>query len=114
MNTQERILVSIGTALLLVLGVIAIMNTPSNNSQYPAINTPPIEVMTSYPDTSTSMLEPLFPVPIIRVTKTNMDGMKWEVESENGVIFYTNNKPKVGEVAFYMDNETEKVYWIKK
>ena len=69
---------------------------------------------TSIPDTKTELLTPLFPVPITRVTKVNRGEYKWEVESENGVVFYSNKKYKVGDVAFYMDSETEKLYWTKK
>ena len=69
---------------------------------------------TSIPDTATTWLTPLFPVPITRVTKVNRGEYKWEVESENGVVFYSNKKYKVGDVAFYMDSETEKLYWTKK
>lgn len=69
---------------------------------------------TSIPDTTTEWLTPLFPVPITRVTKVNRGEYKWEVESENGVVFYSNKKYKVGDVAFYMDSETEKLYWTKK
>ena len=69
---------------------------------------------TSIPDTTTELLVPLFPVPITRVTKVNRGEYKWEVESENGVVFYSNKKYKVGDVAFYMDSETEKLYWTKK
>jgi len=69
---------------------------------------------TSIPDTTTELLTPLFPVPITRVTKVNGGEYKWEVESENGVVFYSNKKYKVGDVAFYMDSETEKLYWTKK
>ena len=69
---------------------------------------------TSIPDTTTELLTPLFPVPITRVTKINRGEYKWEVESENGVVFYSNKKYKVGDVAFYMDSETEKLYWTKK
>ena len=69
---------------------------------------------TSIPDTKTELLTPLFPVPITRVTRVNGGEYKWEVESENGVVFYSNKKYKVGDVAFYMDSETEKLYWTKK
>ena len=69
---------------------------------------------TSIPDTTTELLTPLFPVPITRVTRVNGGDYKWEVESENGVVFYSNKKYKVGDVAFYMDSETEKLYWTKK
>lgn len=113
MDTQDKTLIIIGTTLIFTLLVAAIIHTPSPN-YYPAINTPaPIESV-SYPDTTTSMLEPLFSVPVTRVSRSNMDGMKWEVESENGVVFYTNKQYKVGDIAFYMDGTTEKVYWIKK
>lgn len=69
---------------------------------------------TSVPDTATQLLTPLWPVPIVSVTKVNADGYKWEVTSENGVVFYTNKKYKVGDVAFYMDGDSERLYWTKK
>lgn len=69
---------------------------------------------TSIPDTTTELLTPLFPVPITRVTRVNRGDYKWEVESENGVVFYSNKKYKVGDVAFYMDGDSEKLYWTKK
>ena len=68
---------------------------------------------TSIPDTTTELLTPLFPVPITRVTRVNRGDYKWEVESENGVVFYSNKKYKVGDVAFYMDGDSEKLYWTK-
>ena len=68
---------------------------------------------TSIPDTTTELLTPLFPVPITRVTRVNGGEYKWEVESENGVVFYSNKKYKVGDVAFYMDGDSEKLYWTK-
>jgi hypothetical protein len=111
MNTQDKTLIVIGTTIIFAWLVAAIVYT-SNNDYPPTITNKSVEV--SYPDTATSMLEPLFSVPVIRVSRSNMDGMKWEVESENGIIFYTNNKYKVGDVAFYMDGTTEKVYWIKE
>lgn len=112
MDKQDKTLIIIGITLIFALFITAIIHTPYPN-YYPAINTPE-SVKISYPDTSTSMLEPLFSVPVTRVSRSNMDGMKWEVESENGVVFYTNKQYKVGDVAFYMDGTTEKVYWIKK
>jgi len=68
---------------------------------------------TSIPDTTTELLTPLFPVPITRVTRVNGGEYKWEVESENGVVFYSNKKYKIGDVAFYMDGDSEKLYWTK-
>lgn len=45
----------------------------------------------------------------IKVTsvKPNTDKtikQKWVVETENGVMYYTNKKPKVGDVAFCIDD----------
>jgi hypothetical protein len=54
---------------------------------------------------------PLFPVPIVSVTKVDIDGYKWEVMAENGIMFYTNTKCKIGDVAFYMDGDSGKLYW---
>ena len=82
----------------------------TNSNQYCNIDT------SSVSDTTTVMLEwtPLFPVPITRVERVNEGDYKWEVISENGIMFYTNTKYKVGDVAFYMDGDSEKLYWTKK
>jgi hypothetical protein len=32
---------------------------------------------------------------------------KWQVVAENGVMYYTNKKPKVGDIAFYLNDNDE-------
>jgi hypothetical protein len=32
---------------------------------------------------------------------------KWQVVTENGVMYYTNKKPKVGDIAFYINNNDD-------
>ena len=35
------------------------------------------------------------------------DTPKWQVIAENGVMYYTNKKPKVGDIAFYLNDNNE-------
>jgi hypothetical protein len=32
---------------------------------------------------------------------------KWQVVAENGVMYYTNKKPKIGDIAFYLNDNDE-------
>ena len=51
----------------------------------------------------------LWPIKVVSVEKNG--NPKWMVTTENGVIYYTNKKPKVGDIAFYIndnDNITDK------
>ena len=50
-----------------------------------------------------------WPIRVISV-KRNVDksiDMKWQVVTENGIMYYTNNKPAIGQVVFCLgiDNE---------
>lgn len=62
--------------------------------------------------TYTDLIEGLYPITVTEVLKSDYKGYKWSVVMENGVMFYTNNKPKIGDVVFYMDETTDKVYYI--
>ena len=64
--------------------------------------------------TYADLIEGLFPIKVSQVTKSTYEGYKWEVVAENGIMFYTNKKPKIGDVVFYMDETTNKVYYINK
>jgi hypothetical protein len=64
--------------------------------------------------TYTDLVEGIYPITVSQVTKSTYEGYKWEVVAENGIMFYTNNKPKIGDVVFYMDETTDKVYYINK
>jgi hypothetical protein len=58
-----------------------------------------------------------WPIKVISVER-NVDksiDMKWEVVTENGVMYYTNHKPQIGDVAFCLGMDEEIVeYDCKK
>lgn len=44
----------------------------------------------------------------IKVTSVERVGdPKWKVTTENGVMYYTNTKPKVGDIAFYINDNDD-------
>ena len=50
-----------------------------------------------------------WPIKVISVGR-NVDksiDMKWEVVTENGVMYYTNNKPTIGQIAFCIGMDDE-------
>jgi len=51
----------------------------------------------------------VWPIKVISVER-NVDksiNMKWEVVTENGVMYYTNHKPQIGDVAFCLGIDKE-------
>jgi hypothetical protein len=56
------------------------------------------------PDTITAMNNP-WPIRVESVEKSyEKNTPKWQVVTENGVMYYTNKKPKIGDIAFYINN----------
>ena len=50
-----------------------------------------------------------WPIRVISVEK-NVDksiDMKWQVVTENGIMYYTNNKPTIGQIAFCIGMDDE-------
>lgn len=47
----------------------------------------------------------IWPIKVISVEKNG--NPKWMVTTENGVIYYTNKKPKVGDIAFYINDNDD-------
>jgi hypothetical protein len=50
-----------------------------------------------------------WPIKVISVEK-NVDksiDMKWQVMTENGVMYYTNKKPQIGDIAFCLGIDEE-------
>jgi hypothetical protein len=50
-----------------------------------------------------------WPIKVVSVER-NVDksiNMKWEVVTENGVMYYTNKKPQIGDVAFCLGMDEE-------
>lgn len=88
-------------------------NTPLNQSEKDTTGQQ-CNITSSIPDTTTNLIQPLYPVPVVKVDRIPQGNKyKYEVASENGVVFYTNKRYKIGDAAFYMDGECEKLYWLK-
>jgi len=50
----------------------------------------------------------LWPIKVVSVEKSyEKDTPKWQVVAENGVMFYTNKKPKIGSIAFYINDNDD-------
>ena len=41
----------------------------------------------------------------IKVSEVKFDKTKYMVTCENGLVYYTDNKPNIGDTAFYMTND---------
>ena len=78
--------------------------------------TPP-PILISRVDTVKVILQPIiptdttkaWPIKVISV-KRNMDrniDLNWEVVTENGVMYYTNKKPQIGDIAFCLGMDEE-------
>lgn len=49
-----------------------------------------------------------WPIKVVSVEKSyEKDTPKWQVVVENGVMYYTNTKPKVGDIAFYINDNDD-------
>lgn len=47
----------------------------------------------------------LWPIKVVSVEKNG--DPKWVVTTENGVMYYTDKKPKIGDIAFYINNNDD-------
>lgn len=47
----------------------------------------------------------LWPIKVVSVEKNG--NPKWMVTTENGVMYYTNKKPNVGDIAFYINDNDD-------
>jgi len=56
--------------------------------------------------TDTTKAWPIKVVSVERNVDKSID-MKWEVVTENGVMYYTNHKPQIGDVAFCLGMDEE-------
>jgi hypothetical protein len=56
--------------------------------------------------TDTTKAWPIKVVSVERNVDKNID-MKWEVVTENGVMYYTNKKPQIGDIAFCLGMDEE-------
>ena len=76
----------------------------------PPIIIPHIDTVTVSPQpiipTDTTKAWPIKVVSVERNVDKSID-MKWQVVTENGVMYYTNNKPAIGQVAFCLGIDEE-------
>lgn len=56
--------------------------------------------------TDTTKAWPIKVVSVERNVDKSID-MKWQVVSENGIMYYTNKKPQIGDVAFCLGMDEE-------
>jgi hypothetical protein len=56
--------------------------------------------------TDTTKAWPIKVISVERNVDRNID-MKWEVVTENGVMYYTNHKPQIGDIAFCLGMDEE-------
>jgi len=66
-----------------------------------------------YESKKDSLIKQLYPICVVEVNKSTYKGYKWEVIAENGLMYYTNKKPKIGDPAFYIGSDSETLYWTK-
>ena len=79
------------------------------------ITAPPILI--SHVDTVKVSPQPIIPTDTIKAwpikvvsVKRNVDrdiDMAWQVVTENGIMYYTNNKPAIGQIAFCLGMNEE-------
>lgn len=67
----------------------------------------------TYESEEDSMLKELYPICVIEVNRSTYKEYKWEVIAENGLMYYTNDKPKIGDPAFYIGSDSETLYSVK-
>jgi hypothetical protein len=66
-----------------------------------------------YESKEDSLIKQLYPICVVEVNKSTHKEYKWEVVAENGLMYYTNKKPKIGDPAFYIGSDSETLYWTK-
>jgi len=80
--------------------------TPISDSVKPVPEQP-------YESKKDSLIKQLYPICVVEVNKSTHKEYEWEVVAENGLMYYTNKKPKIGDPAFYIGSDSETLYWTK-
>lgn len=112
MDKTDKKLFIIGVVLLIMVSVIIILHRPDNKPDIPK-NELKIQKNVDEPVVNdTTIVEQkgdnLWPIKVVSVEKSyEKDTPKWQVVAENGVMYYTNTKPKVGDIAFYINDNDD-------
>ena len=110
MNKEEKIVCIIGIALSIfyITGTLfVIRDTERNKPLKKELKVDSVKIDKVLPDT-TFASDSLFPVKIKKIGFSDLDNdPKYRVTAENGVVYYTDKKPKVGDIAFYLNDNDE-------
>ena len=87
---------------LLLIGLASCSN-PQPEKEKPKIR--PVEEVEEPVDSLTAQTEESWPIRVVNVELHDGKEGMWMVTTENGVLYYTNEKPRVGDVAFCLDNQ---------
>ena len=110
MSKEEKIffIIAIALSIFYVIGTLfVIRDTERNKPSKKELKVDSVKIDKVLPDTTMVYNNP-FPVRVERIELCDLENNpKFRVYTENGVIFYTTKKPKVGDIAFYLNNNGE-------
>jgi hypothetical protein len=112
MNTTDKKLFIIGVVLLVLVSVILISRKPEVKTPTPKKEFKIQKNIAEPTNLDSSIVENVpskpWPIRVQSVEKSDEKNTpKWQVVAENGVMYYTNKKPKVGDIAFYLNDNDE-------
>ena len=110
MNKEGKIfcIIAIALSIFYVTGTLfVIRDTERNKPSKKELKVDSVKIDKVLPDT-TFASDSLFPVKIKKIGFSDLDNdPKYRVTAENGVVYYTDKKPKVGDIAFYLNDNDE-------
>jgi hypothetical protein len=110
MSKEEKIIfiIAIALSIFYVTGTLfVIRDTERNKPSKKELKVDSVKTDKILPDTTMVYNNP-FPVRVERIELCDLEtNPKFRVYTENGVIFYTTKKPKVGDIVFYLNNNGE-------
>ena len=112
MNTTDKKLFIIGVVLLVLVSAILILRKPEVKTPTPKKEFKIQKNIAEPTNLDSSIVENVsskpWPIRVQSVEKSDEKSTpKWQVVAENGVMYYTNKKPKVGDIAFYLNDNDE-------
>ena len=110
MNKEGKIfcIIAIALSIFYVTGTLfVIRDTERNKPLKKEIKVDSVKTDKILPDTTIVYNNP-FPVRVERIELCDLENNpKFRVYAENGVVYYTDKKPKVGDIAFYLNDNDE-------
>ena len=112
MNTTDKKLFIIGLVLLVLVSAIIISRKPEVKTPTPKKEFKIQKNIAEPTELDSLVVEETqgkpWPIRVQSVEKSDEKNTpKWQVIAENGVMYYTNKKPKVGDIAFYLNDNDE-------